>query len=200
MEEDFRECRRQAGRRPAIRPLAQHPPRAEQSQAAANPTAIRHKRRTITPEHRLRPAPPDLAICGRCARIVCISGIMETYRIILLRHAYRVEAVQPNGPKRVMRTWQTEEAAVSHLKGASGGDRTIRRCSPARREGLAWLISKPPVMTSIVPARPETLATGAVRQAGTRASLASVPGGGTTARSSMTLPIRRTTKQRAVTS
>jgi len=41
---------------------------------------------------------------------------METYRIIPLRHAYRVEAVQPNGQKRVVRTWTTEEAAVSHLK------------------------------------------------------------------------------------
>ena len=41
---------------------------------------------------------------------------METYRIIPLGHAYRVEAVQPNGLKRVVRTWPTEEAAVSHLK------------------------------------------------------------------------------------
>jgi hypothetical protein len=41
---------------------------------------------------------------------------METYRIIPLRHAYRVEAVQPNGQKRVVRTWPTEEAAVSHLR------------------------------------------------------------------------------------
>ena len=41
---------------------------------------------------------------------------METYRIIPLGHAYRVEAVQPNGLKRVVRTWSTEEAAVSHLK------------------------------------------------------------------------------------
>ena len=41
---------------------------------------------------------------------------METYRIVPLRRAYRVEAVQPNGQKRVVRTWPTEEAAVSHLK------------------------------------------------------------------------------------
>ena len=33
-----------------------------------------------------------------------------------LGDAYRVEAVQPNGQKRVVRTWPTEEAAVSHLK------------------------------------------------------------------------------------
>ena len=41
---------------------------------------------------------------------------METYRIIPLRHAYRVEAIQPDGQKRVVRTWPTEEAAVFHLK------------------------------------------------------------------------------------
>jgi hypothetical protein len=41
---------------------------------------------------------------------------METYRIIPLGCAYRVEAIQPNGQKRVVRTWPTEEAAVSHLK------------------------------------------------------------------------------------
>ena len=54
----------------------------------------------------------------RCApkRIVAISDLMETYRIIPLRRAYRVEAVQPDGQKRVVRTWPTEEAAVSHLK------------------------------------------------------------------------------------
>jgi hypothetical protein len=44
-------------------------------------------------------------ICGRCApkRIVAISGRMETYRIIPLGRAYRVEAVQANGQKRVVR-------------------------------------------------------------------------------------------------
>ena len=41
---------------------------------------------------------------------------METYRIIPLGGAYRVEAVQPNGQKRVVRTWPTEEAAISHMK------------------------------------------------------------------------------------
>jgi hypothetical protein len=41
---------------------------------------------------------------------------METYRIIPLRRAYRVEAVQPTGQKRAVQTWPTEEAAVSHLK------------------------------------------------------------------------------------
>jgi hypothetical protein len=41
---------------------------------------------------------------------------MDTYRIIPLRHAYRVEAVQLKGQTRVVRTWQTEDAAVSHLK------------------------------------------------------------------------------------
>jgi len=41
---------------------------------------------------------------------------METYPITPLRHAYRVGDVQPNGQKRVVRTWPTEEAAVLHLK------------------------------------------------------------------------------------
>jgi hypothetical protein len=41
---------------------------------------------------------------------------METYRIIPLRRAYQVEAVQLDGQKRIVRTWPTEEAAVSHLK------------------------------------------------------------------------------------
>jgi hypothetical protein len=41
---------------------------------------------------------------------------METYRIIPLGRAYRVEAVQPNGQKRIVQTWPTEEAAVSPLK------------------------------------------------------------------------------------
>jgi hypothetical protein len=41
---------------------------------------------------------------------------METYRIIPRGHTYRVEAVQPNGQTRVVGTWPTEEAAVSHLK------------------------------------------------------------------------------------
>jgi hypothetical protein len=48
--------------------------------------------------------------------IVAISGFMETYRIIPLGRAYRVEAVQPNGLRRVVRTWPIEEAAVSRLK------------------------------------------------------------------------------------
>lgn len=39
-----------------------------------------------------------------------------TYRITPIRHGYRVEAVQPNGQSRVVRTWSTEDAAVSHLK------------------------------------------------------------------------------------
>jgi len=41
---------------------------------------------------------------------------METYRIIPPGRAYRVEAVQPNGLNRGVRTWPTEEAAVSHMK------------------------------------------------------------------------------------
>ena len=41
---------------------------------------------------------------------------METYRIIPLGRACRVAAVQLNGQMRVVRTWPTEEVAVSHLK------------------------------------------------------------------------------------
>jgi hypothetical protein len=38
------------------------------------------------------------------------------YRVTPVHHGYRVEAVQPNGQRRVVRTWPTEEAAISHLK------------------------------------------------------------------------------------
>ena len=59
-------------------------------------------------------------------------------------------------------------------------------------------MSKPPTMTSIVPPA-ENQPTEEAREAGTperRSSLPSVPGSGTAARSSMTLPIRRTVKPR----
>jgi hypothetical protein len=46
----------------------------------------------------------------------CNIDLMGTYRIIPLGGAYRVEAIQPNGQKRIVRTWPAEEAAVSHLK------------------------------------------------------------------------------------
>jgi hypothetical protein len=39
-----------------------------------------------------------------------------TYQIVPRRGIYRVEAVAPNGTHRVVRTWRTEEAAISHLR------------------------------------------------------------------------------------
>jgi hypothetical protein len=60
---------------------------------------------------------------------------METYRIIPLGHAYRVEGVQPNGQKRVVRTWPTEEAAVSHLKALREvAERFGRTLQPGERD------------------------------------------------------------------
>lgn len=41
---------------------------------------------------------------------------MEAYRIVPRRRGYHVEAVAPNGTHRLVATWPTEEAAVSHLK------------------------------------------------------------------------------------
>jgi hypothetical protein len=41
---------------------------------------------------------------------------VTTYRIIPVRRGYRVEGVQPNGETRAVRTWPTEDAAVSHLR------------------------------------------------------------------------------------
>jgi hypothetical protein len=44
------------------------------------------------------------------------AATVTTYRVTPIHHGYRVEAVLPNGQRRVVRTWSTEEAAVSHLK------------------------------------------------------------------------------------
>jgi hypothetical protein len=41
---------------------------------------------------------------------------MTTFRIVPRRGSYTVEAVEPNGDHRVIGTWRTEDAAVSHLK------------------------------------------------------------------------------------
>ena len=41
---------------------------------------------------------------------------MPTYRIVPKRGTYRVEQVEPNGESRVLRTWRTEEEAVSHMR------------------------------------------------------------------------------------
>jgi len=60
---------------------------------------------------------------------------METYRITPLRHAYRVEAVQPNGQTRVVRMWPTEEAAVSHLKALREvAERSSRTLQPGEKD------------------------------------------------------------------
>jgi hypothetical protein len=60
---------------------------------------------------------------------------METYRIIPLGHAYRAEAAHPNGQTRVVRTWPTEEAAVSHLKALREvAERFGRALQPSERD------------------------------------------------------------------
>jgi hypothetical protein len=59
----------------------------------------------------------------------------EDNRIIPLGHAYRVEAVQLNGEKRVVRTWPIEEAAVSHLKALREvAERSGRAVQPGERD------------------------------------------------------------------
>ena len=57
---------------------------------------------------------------------------MEIYRIIPFRRTYRVEGVQPNGQKRLVRAWPTEEAAVSHLKALR---EEVERSSPTLHPG-----------------------------------------------------------------
>jgi hypothetical protein len=41
---------------------------------------------------------------------------MINYRIVPLARVYRVEAVDQDGRSRLIDTWPTEEAAVSHLR------------------------------------------------------------------------------------
>jgi hypothetical protein len=41
---------------------------------------------------------------------------MVSYRIVPGNRVYRVEAIDANGNIRIVGTWSTEEAAVSHLK------------------------------------------------------------------------------------
>ena len=45
-----------------------------------------------------------------------ILADMDRYRIIPAHRAYRVVVMDPNGQTRIVRSWPTEEAAVSHLK------------------------------------------------------------------------------------
>jgi hypothetical protein len=41
---------------------------------------------------------------------------MDRYRVFPARKAYQVVATLPNGSTRLLRTWRTEEEAVSHLR------------------------------------------------------------------------------------
>jgi hypothetical protein len=45
-----------------------------------------------------------------------MHGDMARYQIIPARKAYQVVVTQPNGRARLIRTWPTEEAAMSHLR------------------------------------------------------------------------------------
>ena len=51
---------------------------------------------------------------------------MDRYRIIPSRRTYKVVLVAPNGTTTLLKTWRTEEAAVSHLKALR---ETIERAS-----------------------------------------------------------------------
>jgi hypothetical protein len=54
---------------------------------------------------------------------------MINYRIVPLARVYRVEAVDQDGRSRLIDTWPTEEAAVSHLRAlqacAEAAQRTV---------------------------------------------------------------------------
>jgi hypothetical protein len=41
---------------------------------------------------------------------------MDRYRIIPARKAYQVVVTLPDGRTRLVKTWPTEEAAISHLR------------------------------------------------------------------------------------
>jgi hypothetical protein len=78
------------------------------------------------------------------ARRPVLGSVMETsYRIVPRRRSYRVEGVAPNGTPRLLGTWPTEEAAVSHLKSLREvAERIERRRSPGaqdwRGQGAHW--------------------------------------------------------------
>ena len=46
--------------------------------------------------------------------IICQD--MDRYRIIPARKAYQVVATLPSGSTRLLKTWRTEEEAISHLR------------------------------------------------------------------------------------
>ena len=84
---------------------------------------------------------PLIPLCAtfgrRCALegIVAISTTWKLTGFIPLGRAYRVEAVQANGQKRVVRTWTTEEAAVSHLKALREvAERSVRVLQPGEKD------------------------------------------------------------------
>ena len=41
---------------------------------------------------------------------------MDRYRIIPARKAYQVVVTLPNGSSRLLRTWKTEDEAISHSR------------------------------------------------------------------------------------
>ena len=45
-----------------------------------------------------------------------IFGIMDRYRIIPAHRAYKVVVTQPDGRLRLIKTWPTEDGAISHLR------------------------------------------------------------------------------------
>ena len=52
---------------------------------------------------------------------------MDMYRIIPKNGVYKVEEVGANGQRRVVETWPSEEAAVSHLRRLQAHDERADR-------------------------------------------------------------------------
>jgi hypothetical protein len=60
---------------------------------------------------------------------------MDRYRIIPAHRAYKVVQVEPNGAIRPLKTWRTEEDAVSHLKTLRDNiERTSHRLNPGEKD------------------------------------------------------------------
>ena len=69
------------------------------------------------------------------------NGRMDSYRIVPGHRVYRVEAVDANGNIRIVGTWPTEDAAISHLKTLQERSCSCRSIPPgAVRTRLAPLI------------------------------------------------------------
>ena len=43
-------------------------------------------------------------------------GDMDRYRIVPARKAYQIVVALPDGGTRLLRTWRTEDEAISHLR------------------------------------------------------------------------------------